>query len=75
MFTIIWGFIAYNKENRLISRNSIEYSFKKLENKIKDNQTLDIELIHNEQELKDYPNKYLLVYIKYIHLCIYISKL
>ena len=63
LVTIIWGFIAYNKENRFISRNSIEYSFKKLENKIKDNQTLDIELIHNEQELKDYPNKYLFIII------------
>ena len=61
--TIIFATIAYNKENRFMGRNSIEYSFKKLENKIKDNQTLDIELIHNEQEIRDYPDKYLFIII------------
>ena len=63
LLTFVVGLYLYNKESQDISRNSIEYSFKKLENKMTENQTLDINLIHNEPEAIDYPNKYLFMII------------
>ena len=63
-FTIfVVGCILFKKEDQNINRNSIEYSFKKLENKMTENQTLDIELIHNEQEIESYPTIYLFIII------------
>ena len=50
LLTFIVAFYLFNKESQDISRNSIEYSFKKLENKMTENQTLDINVIHNEPE-------------------------
>ena len=61
LVTFIVGLVLYNKESQIINRNSIEYSFKKLENKMTENQTLDIELVHSEQEIKDYPDIFLFI--------------
>ena len=63
LVTFIVGLVLYNKESQIINRNSIEYSFKKLENKMTENQTLDIELVHSEQEIKDYPDIFLFIII------------
>lgn len=56
LLTFIIGAFLYNKESQDISRNSIEYSFKKLENKMTENQTLEIDLIRNDPEVKDFSN-------------------
>ena len=62
-FTLIIAFFLYKKEYDYLKRNSLDYNFKKMENKIAQAQTLDIELIHNEQELIVYPDKFLFIII------------
>ena len=62
--TSILAIFTYRKEYKNINNNSVEYSLNKLENKINISQSLDIELIHNKQEIQQvYPNKYLLTLI------------
>ena len=63
LLTFIIGAFLYNKESQDISRNSIEYSFKKLENKMTENQTLEIDLIQNAPEVKDFSNIFLFIII------------
>lgn len=63
LLTFIVGIYLYNKESQDISRNSIEYSFKKLENKMTENQTLEIDLIQNEPEVKDFSSIKLFIII------------
>jgi hypothetical protein len=63
LLTFIVGIYLYNKESQDISRNSIEYSFKKLENKMTENQTLEIDLIQNAPEVKDFSNIFLFIII------------
>jgi len=63
LLTFIVGIYLFNKESQDISRNSIEYSFKKLENKMTENQTLDINVIHNDPETTDYPNIFIFIII------------
>ena len=62
-FTLIVAIFIYKKECEYLKCNSVSYSFKKMENKIMQAQTLDIELIHNEQELAVYPDKFLFIII------------
>ena len=61
--TLIIAFFLYKKEYDYLKRNSLDYNFKKMETKIAQAQTLDIELIHNEQELIVYPDKFLFIII------------
>ena len=63
LMTFIAGIYLYNKESQDISRNSIEYSFKKLESKMTENQTLDIDIVRKGTEVKDFSNILLFILI------------
>ena len=65
-FSIIVAFILYKKESKFIDDEKNNKSAKKLDiNEIDRDTTLagDVELIHNEQTLVEYPDKYLIIII------------
>jgi len=65
-FSIIVAFILYKKESKFIDDEKNNKSAKKLDiNEIDRDSTLagDVELIHNEPTLVEYPDKYLIIII------------
>ena len=65
-FSIIVGFILYKKESQFIHNEHNKKSVKKLDINEVDRETTftaEVELIHNEQTIDEYPDQYLIIII------------